>query len=104
MAVRPPPGSISRRRAAIICRAPHRPRWPCLADGDEEIRHRHTTPGANPAFGGCSHLRRSIVPDMTEPPIVVRRDGCTFCCLPLLLVLGSLGLAVLVALAALLLQ
>src|SRR5215217_3650063 len=104
MAVRPPPGSISWRSAAAITRrAPH-PGWPCRADGDEGIRHRHTTPGANPAFGGCSHLHWSIVPDMTEPPIVVRRDGCTFCCLPLLLVLGGLGLAVLVALAALLLQ
>jgi hypothetical protein len=41
---------------------------------------------------------------MTEPPIVVRRDGCTFCCLPLLLLLGSMGLSVVVVLAALLLR
>ena len=32
---------------------------------------------------------------MQEPSIVVRRGGCTFCCLPLLVLLGllSAGLA-----------
>jgi hypothetical protein len=75
-----------------------------LAAAEERIRRRHAIAGADRAFCGWSELRGRTVPDMTEPPIVVRRDSCTFCCLPLLLVLGSLGLAVLVALAALLLH
>ncbi len=28
---------------------------------------------------------------MQEPGIVVRRGGCTFCCLPLVLMLGFVG-------------
>ncbi|HLH26724.1 MAG TPA: hypothetical protein VK066_29725 [Chloroflexota bacterium] len=28
---------------------------------------------------------------MQKPSIVVRRDGCTFCCLPLLVLLGLLS-------------
>ena len=41
---------------------------------------------------------------MTERPIVVRRDGCTFCCLPLLLLLGSVGLGIVAVLGVLLLR
>lgn len=39
-----------------------------------------------------------------EPNIVVRRDGCTFCCLPLLLALGALGLGLLGLVALVLLR
>jgi hypothetical protein len=41
---------------------------------------------------------------MTERPIVVRRDGCALCCLPLMLLLGSVGLGIVVVLGALLLR
>jgi hypothetical protein len=37
---------------------------------------------------------------MTEPPIVVRGDGCMFCCLPLLILLRSVGVGGLALVAA----
>jgi hypothetical protein len=41
---------------------------------------------------------------MREPNIVVRRDGCTFCCLPLLVVLAAVLLIPLAVILALLMH